>query len=205
MRADGALRERTHLGRGEILAGRLDASFGRAAGLDPAVLARLGVQPVRYEPMAVLFPADHPLAAHETVALDDLAGETVYAGAGNPRTLEWTDLARLLFAEWGIALAPPVPLAIGVAEFQRVMAKSPRYPILCVVDFPPMPGTVLRPLVRPVPLSPFLLVWRKGLRHPGLDALREAAAQLGAEEGWMERPVGSWLPEIDASLMLTTA
>ncbi|MFE7357170.1 LysR family transcriptional regulator [Streptomyces sp. NPDC057543] len=190
---------------GEILAGRLDVSFGRAAGLDPAVLARLGVQPVRYEPMAVLFPADHPLAAHETVALDDLAGETVYAGAGNPRTPEWTDLARLLFAERGIALAPPVPLAIGVAEFQRVMAKSPRYPILCVIDFPPMPGTVLRPLVRPVPLSPFLLVWRKGLRHPGLDALREAAAQLGAEEGWMERPAGSWLPEIDASLMLTTA
>ncbi|MCX4731765.1 LysR family transcriptional regulator [Streptomyces sp. NBC_01363] len=186
---------------GEILAGRLDVSFGRAAGLDPAVRARLGVQPVRYEPMAVLFPADHPLAAHEAVALDDLAGETVYAGAGNPRTPEWTDLARLLFAEWGIALAPPVPLAIGVAEFQRVMAKSPRYPILCVTDFPPMPGTVLRPLVRPVPLSPFLLVWRKGLRHPGLDALREAAEQLGAEEGWMVRPGGSWLPGPDASLM----
>ncbi|MFF1914081.1 LysR family transcriptional regulator [Streptomyces sp. NPDC058239] len=187
---------------GEILAGRLDVSFGRAAGLDPAVRARLGVQPVRYEPMAVLFPDDHPLAAHEAVALDDLAGETVYAGAGNTRTEEWTDLARLLFAEWGIGLAPPVPLAIGVAEFQRVMAKSPRYPVLCVVDFPPMPGTVLRPLARPVPLSPLLLVWRKGLRHPGLDALRKAAAQLGSEEGWMVRPDGSWLPEIDASLML---
>ncbi|MGW2084890.1 LysR family transcriptional regulator [Streptomyces sp. NPDC001880] len=186
----------------EILAGRLDVSFGRAAGLDPAVRARLGVQPVRYEPMAILFPDDHPLAAHEAVALDDLAGETVYAGAGNPRTEEWTDLARLLFAEWGIELAPPVPLAIGVAEFQRVMAKSPRYPVLCVVDFPPMPGTVLRPLVRPVPLSPLLMVWRKGLRHPGLDALRAAADRLGAEEGWMVRPGGSWLPGPDTALML---
>ncbi|WP_405687423.1 LysR family transcriptional regulator [Streptomyces sp. NBC_00057] len=185
----------------EILAGRLDVSFGRAAGLDPAVRARLGVQPVRYEPMAVLLPDDHPLAAHEVVALDDLAGETVYAGAGNPRTEEWTDLARLLFAEWGIELAPPAPLAIGVAEFQRVMAKS-RHPVLCVVDFPPMPATVVRPLARPVPLSPLLLVWRKGLRHPGLDALRKAAAQLGSEQGWMVRPDGSWLPEIDASLML---
>lgn len=185
----------------EILAGRLDVSFGRAAGLDPAVRARLGVQPVRYEPMAVLLPDDHPLAAHEVVALDDLVGETVYAGAGNPRTEEWTDLARLLFAEWGIELAPPAPLAIGVAEFQRVMAKS-RHPVLCVVDFPPMPATVVRPLARPVPLSPLLLVWRKGLRHPGLDALRKAAAQLGSEQGWMVRPDGSWLPEIDASLML---
>ncbi|MFF1351644.1 LysR family transcriptional regulator [Streptomyces sp. NPDC058322] len=186
---------------GEILAGRLDVSFGRAAGLDPGVRARLGMRPVRYEPMAVLLPDDHPLAARETVALGDLAGETVYAGDGNPRTKEWTDFARLLFAEWGIELAPPVPLAIGVAEFQRVMAKD-RNPVLAVVDFPPMPGTVVRPLVRPVPLSPLLLVWRKGLRHPGLDALREAAARLGAEEGWMVRPDDSWLPGPDAALML---
>ncbi|MFJ2246504.1 LysR family transcriptional regulator [Streptomyces sp. NPDC087862] len=185
----------------EILAGRLDVSFGRAAGLDPAVRARLGTQPVRYEPMAVLLPDEHPLAAREAVALGDLAGETVYAGAGNPRTTEWTGLARLLFAEWGITLAPPMPLAIGVAEFQRVMAKS-RNPVLAVVDFPPIPGTVVRPLVRPVPLSPLLLVWRKGLRHPGLDALREAVALLGSEEGWMVRPEGSWLPGPDASLML---
>ncbi|MEU9761100.1 LysR family transcriptional regulator [Streptomyces sp. NPDC047985] len=186
----------------EILAGRLDVSFGRAAGLDPAVRARLGVQSVRYEPMAVLLPADHPLAGREAVALGDLAGETVYAGDGNPRTREWTDLARLLFAEWGIELAPPAPLAVGVAEFQRVMAKS-RHPVLCVVGFPPMPGTVVRPLVRPVPVSPLLMVWPRGLRHPGLDALREAAARLGAEEGWLVRPDGSWLPEADAALMLT--
>ncbi|MFF2330760.1 MULTISPECIES: LysR family transcriptional regulator [unclassified Streptomyces] len=186
---------------GEILAGRLDVSFGRAAGLDPAVRARLGVQPVRYEPMAVLLPADHHLAAHEVVTPGDLADQTVYAGAGNPRTEEWTDFARLLFAEWGIELAPPTPLAIGVAEFQRIMAKA-RQPVLCVVDFPPVPGTVMRPLVRPVPLSPLLMVWRKGLRHPGLDALREAAAHLGSEEGWMVRPGDSWLPEADATLML---
>ncbi|MFF8693396.1 LysR family transcriptional regulator [Streptomyces sp. NPDC002431] len=185
----------------EILAGRLDVSFGRAAGLGPAVRARLGMRPVRYEPMAVLLPDDHRLAARETVPLGDLAGETVYAGAGNPRTVEWTEFARLLFTAWGIELAPPVPLAIGVAEFQRVMAKS-RNPVLVVDEFPPMPGTVVRPLVDPVPLSPLLLVWRKGLRHPGLDALCEAAALLGAEEGWLVRPPGSWLPEPDATLML---
>ncbi|MFF9570224.1 LysR family transcriptional regulator [Streptomyces sp. NPDC014685] len=185
---------------GEILAGRLDVSFGRAAGLAPSVLARLGTQPVRYEPMAVMLPADHPLAGREAVEPAELAGETVYAGAGNPRTEEWTDLARVLFARWGIELAPPAPLAVGVAEFQRLMTKS-RNPVLAVVDFPPMPGTVVRPLVRPVPLSPLLLVWRKGLAHPGLDALREAAARLGAEEGWLARPDGSWLPETDALLM----
>ncbi|MFB4424034.1 LysR family transcriptional regulator [Streptomyces sp. QL37] len=185
---------------GEVLAGRLDVSFGRAAGLDPAVLAQLSVQPVRYEPMAVLLPHGHPLAGREEVAMSDLAGETVYAGAGNTRTLEWTDLASLLFAEWDIVLAPPAPMAVGVAEFQRVMAKS-RNPVLTVVDFPPLPGTVLRPLVRPVPLSPLLMVWRRGLDHPGLSALRAATAELAGTEGWMVRPPTSWLPEADVSLM----
>ncbi|MGV9575069.1 LysR family transcriptional regulator [Streptomyces sp. NPDC003509] len=185
---------------GEALAGRLDVSFGRAAGLDPAVLARLSVQPVRYEPMAVLLPGDHPLAGRETVAMSDLAGETVYAGAGNTRTREWTDLASMLFAEWDIVLAPPAPLAVGVAEFQRVMTKT-GHPVLAVAGFPPLLGAVLRPLVRPVPLSPLLMVWRKGLDHPGLSALRAAVAELAGSEGWLERPPNSWLPGIDASLM----
>lgn len=178
----------------EILAGRLDVSFGRYGGLDPALRARLDHQLVRYEPMAVLLPEAHPLAGLAEIPLAALAGESVYAGAGNDRTPEWTDLAVRLFAGRGIAVAPPAPLAVGMEEFRRVMAKAPT-PVLAVVDFPPMPGCVLRPLVDPVPLSPVSLVWRKGLRHPGLDALRTAAAALAATEGWHARPPGSWLPE----------
>lgn len=188
----------------EILAGRLDASFGRAAGLAGAVRARLSVQPVRYEPMALMLPAAHPLAGRGVITLSELSGTTVYAGAGNERTREWTGLASLLFAEWGIELAPPVPLAVGVAEFQRVIAKA-GHPVLVVVDFPPLPGAVVRPLVDPVPLSPLMLVWRKGLHHPGVDALRSAAAQLGAEDGWLVPPPGAWLPEGDLSLMRNCA
>ncbi|GGZ21907.1 LysR family transcriptional regulator [Streptomyces poonensis] len=184
----------------EILAGRLDASFGRYAGLDPAVRVRLEQQPVRYEPMAVILPEGHPLAALDEVPLAALAGETVYAGAGNPRTPEWTDLARLLLEERGIGIAPPAPLAVGVEEFQRIMAKS-RRPVLAVMGFPAMPETVIRPLVEPVPLSPLSLVWRKGLAHPGLEALRRAAAELAAEEGWLRRPAEGWLPAADAQVM----
>nr|WP_320776356.1 LysR family transcriptional regulator [Streptomyces sp. CRN 30] len=186
----------------EILAGRLDVSLGRYAGLDPAVRARLEQQPVRYEPMAVILPADHRLAAREEVPLAALAGETVYAGAGNPRTPEWTELARLLFEGRGIALAPPAPLAVGVDEFQRIMAKS-RMPVLAVMDFPAMPGAVIRPLVDPVPLSPVSLVWRRGLAHPALAALTRAAAALAAEEGWLRRPAEGWIPATDALIMMS--
>ncbi|MFE9843600.1 LysR family transcriptional regulator [Streptomyces goshikiensis] len=182
----------THAVR-EIAAGRLDVSFGYAAGLDPGLRARLAFTPVRYEPLAVLLPAGHPLAGLEEVPLDTLAGETVYAGAGNPRTVEWTGLARELFAGRAIATAPPAPVAVGKEEFRRVMAKT-RNPVLVTVDFPDMPGSVKRPLVAPVPLSPLAMVWRKGFTHPALDALTEAATGLAAERGWLETPPGSWLP-----------
>ncbi|MEV8014815.1 LysR family transcriptional regulator [Streptomyces sp. NPDC086554] len=186
----------------EIDAGRLDVSFGRYAGLEPALRARLDQQPVRYEPMAVLLPIGHPLAELDAVPLDALAGESVYAGAGNHRTLEWTDLAHRLFAGRGIEVAPPAPLAVGQEEFGRIMAKN-RNPVLAVVDFPAMPGAVLRPLTDPVPLSPVSLVWRKGLVHPGVDALRRAAAELAAAEGWLRRPEDGWVPATDALIMMS--
>jgi DNA-binding transcriptional LysR family regulator len=186
----------------ELLAGRLDASFGRFAGLDPAIRARLEQQPVRYEPMAVVLPEDHHLAALDAVPLDALAGEQVYAGAGNPRTLEWTELARQLFEGRGIEVASPAPLAVGPEEFQRVMAKT-RNPVLAVVDFPAMPQSVLRPLVDPVPLSPVSLVWRKGLMHRGIRALRTAAAEVAAEEAWLECPSEGWIPATDALIMMS--
>ncbi|GAA3878237.1 LysR family transcriptional regulator StgR [Streptomyces lacrimifluminis] len=185
---------------GEMLAGRLDASFGRFAGLDPVLRAQLVQQIVRYEPMAVVLPEDHRLAALPEVPLAALAGESVYAGAGNPRTPEWTDLARQLFEGRGIGIASPVPLAVGDEEFQRIMARM-RTPVLAVMDFPALPQTVVRPLVGPVPLSPVSLVWRRGLTHPGFDALRRAAAQLAGEEGWLRRPVGSWIPATDINII----
>ncbi|MFF0460965.1 LysR family transcriptional regulator [Streptomyces mexicanus] len=184
----------------ELLAGRLDASFGRFAGLEPALRARLDHQLVRYEPMAVVLPEDHALASLPRVPLSALAGTTVYAGAGNPRTPEWTDLAHRLFAGRGITVAPPAPLAVGVEEFQRLMAKT-GHPVLAVVGFPALPHTVVRPLVDPVPLSPVSLVWRAGAAHPALAAVRRAAAELAAVEGWLRRPENGWIPAIDESII----
>ncbi|MFF3161888.1 LysR family transcriptional regulator [Streptomyces sp. NPDC003273] len=184
----------------ELLAGRLDVSFGRFAGLDPALRSGLAQQPVRYEPMAVVLPDDHPLAALPEVPLAALAGETVYAGAGNPRTREWTDLALRLFEGRGIRLAPPLPLPVGDEEFERIMAKT-RNAILAVVGFPAMPRSVLRPLVDPVPLSPVSLVWRKGLTHPGLAALRRAASDIARAEGWLRCPADRWIPAADDDVM----
>lgn len=124
----------------------------------------------------------------------------MYAGAGNPRTPEWTDLARRLFEGRGISVAPPAPMAVGEEEFERVMARTGT-PVLAVVDFPATPGTVVRPLVEPVPLSAVSLVWRKGLVHTGFDALRRAAVEIGDACGWLRRPVNGWIPAIDVDML----
>ncbi|MFF4655165.1 LysR family transcriptional regulator [Streptomyces sp. NPDC001381] len=184
----------------EIVAGRLDVSFGRYAGLEPVLRGQLDQQLVRYEPMAVVLPEGHRLASLPEVPLAALAGESVYAGAGNPRTPEWTDLAHRLFEGRGIRVASPAPLAVGDEEFQRIMAKEGN-PVLAVMGFPAMPGTVSRPLTDPVPLSPVSLVWRKGLVHPGLDALRRAAAEIAGAEGWLRRPAGGWIPAMDMNMV----
>ncbi|WP_328386553.1 LysR family transcriptional regulator [Streptomyces sp. NBC_00400] len=185
----------------EVAAGRLDVSFGRIAALPSGIRAGLGHQPVRLEPMAVLLREDHPLAARPAVALAELAGETLYAAAGNPQTAEWTDLAERLFAGRGIAAAEPFPEIEGSQEFVRVVRKR-GWSVLASVEFIEVPGMVLRPLVDPVPLSPVSMVWRRGLRHPGLDALRAAARELADRNGWLAPPGSAWwLPEADARVM----
>ncbi|WP_059012489.1 LysR family transcriptional regulator [Streptomyces specialis] len=187
-------------GAAEITAGRVDVSFGRVAGLPPGVRAGLARRLVRWERVAVLLPGDHPLAGRAEVPLADLAGETLYAAAGNDETSEWTDYARSLFAGRGIVLAAPFPKIEGDAEFTRVV-RGRGWSVLASEEFGSLPGMVLRPLPDPVPVAPVSMVWRRGLRHPGLDALHAAAAGLAAAGDWLRRPPGSWLPDADRRLL----
>ncbi|MEU2164419.1 LysR family transcriptional regulator [Streptomyces chengbuensis] len=184
----------------EIVAGRLDVSSGRIAGIDPALRSELAHEPVRYERMAVLLRDGHPLAELPEVPLDALAGETLYAGAGNAATAEWTDLAGRLFAGRGIRMAAPFPEIAGQEEFVRVVRKQ-GWSVLASTEFLPVPGMVVRPLVDPVPLSPVSLVWRRGLSHPGLGVLRSVMAELAASEGWLDVPPDGWLPDEDRAAM----
>ncbi|GAA2119590.1 LysR family transcriptional regulator StgR [Kitasatospora saccharophila] len=184
----------------ELAAHRLDASFGRYAGLPAADRARLVHLPVRLEPMAVFLPPDHPLAARPAVPLAALAGHRVDVFAGQPATAEWTDLGLRLLAGCGAQAAPARTPPVGAAEFARHLARHGD-PVLTSAGAQEFPGAVVRPLVDPVPLSLVGLVHRPGVRHPGLAALRACAAELAAAEGWLRRPPGSWLPDADAALL----
>ncbi|MFC6597116.1 LysR family transcriptional regulator [Kitasatospora paranensis] len=185
---------------GELLAHRLDVSFGRFAGLPARVRGQLAHQPVRLEAMAVILPVGHPLAGRESVPVVALAGHPVDILAGNPATTEWTDLGRRLLAVHGLVAAPGYAPPVGVPELARYLTRH-GHPVLTTTGGPEVPGSVTRPLVDPVPLSLLGLVHRPDLRHPGLVALQAAAARLGRSEGWLRRPPGSWLPDEDAALL----
>ncbi|WP_369200509.1 LysR family transcriptional regulator [Streptomyces sp. PU-14G] len=184
---------------GDLLSGSLDVAFGRVAGLPRETLSGLDHRLVRYEHVAVLLPQEHRLAGLEEVPVAALAGETLYAGAGNPGTAEWTSYAADLFAGHGIRLAEPFPKIEGEREFARVV-RGRGWSVLATSVFAGVEGMVLRPLTDPVPLSPVSMVWRRGLRHAGLTALADTARGAGAREGWLARAPGTWLPQADEAL-----
>ncbi|MFJ9441846.1 LysR family transcriptional regulator [Kitasatospora sp. NPDC101235] len=203
-RPEGELLARFHGGlaaaAAELLAHRLDASFGRFAGLPAPVRGQLVQLPVRLDRIAVMMADTHPLAGRPVLRLADLAGHPVDICAGNPATTEWADLGVRLLREHGLTAAAPYVPPVGVDETARYLARHGD-PMLTTVGGPRIPGTVTVPLVEPVPLSLVSLVHRPGERHPGLRALAAAAGALGAAEDWLRRPPGSWLPAADAALL----
>jgi DNA-binding transcriptional LysR family regulator len=165
-----------------LRAGTLDVAFGRWPG--PAAPPHgVGHRLVRHEPMALLMPQTHPLAASPTVTLSALRGLTVCCRAGNHITPEWEDAALALLTEWGAQPGEEHPYVRGFDEVaHHVRPGEP--PVLTVLGQPGMPGAVVRPLVDPVPVFPWSMFWRSDRRHRGLDVLHATIDQLDDRDGW---------------------
>jgi len=183
-----------------LLAGGLDVAFGRSEGLgQPFPTQQLTRRLVRLEPLALLLPAEHPLATLDAVPLAALRGTQVDISAGNEQAPEWVDLGMRLLAAFGAEPSPPHPHAEGLEEtVWHLHAEG--LPILTLLERPLVPGVVVRPLTEPVPLYPWTMVFHRDLRHPGLDALQASADELARRERWLELPPGPWLPEPDTAV-----
>lgn len=175
---------------GPLLAsGRLDVGFGR----DPQPTAELRQQPVRHEPLAVLIPDDHPLAALTAVPLAELRDSQVCSRAGSHVSPGWEHAVAQLLTPFGIDPSDGHPHVLGGDELAQHL-RHRNAPILTLITQPAVPGAVVRPLVDPVALYPWSMMWRADLDTAALRVLRQVAADLAAEHDWLAIPPGAWLP-----------
>mgnify|MGYP003289100015 CR=1 FL=1 len=194
-RFHGGLGAALHL----LLAGGLDVAFGRSEGLGrPFPSQQLCRRLVRLEPLALLLPQEDPLAALDAVPMEALRGTQVDVSAGNEQAPEWVDLGMRLLAAFGAKPSPPHPHAEGLEETVRHL-HAEGLPILTLLERPVAPAVVVRPLTEPVPLYPWTMVFRRDLRHPGLEALQASADELARRERWLELPPKHWVPDQDAA------
>ena len=198
------LRGRYTGGTGEALkrlaTGRLDVVLGRVDWLEAPPMPTIDHVLFRFEPLALLLPAQHPLARHEAVAVRSLKGLEIDGLPPHDQTPEWADLLVQFFALSGAHSTPPHLPALGLEEQGYHLVRQ-GVPILTSTDHVDVPQGVLRPLVDPIPLYAWSLAWRRDADSDGLSALRGAASELATAEDWLALPerVETWLPEPDAS------
>jgi DNA-binding transcriptional LysR family regulator len=180
-----------------LQSGEIDVALGRAEWVGrPAMSLRSRL--VRLEPLALLLPADHPLAADEAVPVAALRGTEVDVNISNPDAPEWSDLSRQFLALSGAHPTPPHLPAVGLEEQAHHLTRQ-GVPILTGVDHQFIPGGVIRPLVDPVPIYPWSVIWRSGLPSRILAPVEVAAVQQAEANDWLVMPDGAWLPEPESS------
>ncbi|AEW99740.1 LysR family transcriptional regulator [Streptantibioticus cattleyicolor] len=183
-----------------LLSGDLDLAFGRVHGLGRPLRAALATMPVRLEPLGVLLPADHPLAARDQVPLAALADHPLLVHTAD-EAAEWRDWIEEAVTAFGLRVALRVR-GHGRASIHATVAAR-GYPAfgLTTGDLPG--GLTARPLVGPVPLYPWHAVWNPTTPSPPtLDRVLELVHTYAHDHHWHRRPAGDcWLPEADRHLL----
>jgi DNA-binding transcriptional LysR family regulator len=187
-----------------LLAHRIDVAFGRTT--DTPLPDNLTSRLVRLEPLGLIVPDDHPLADRSRITPDAIAGLTIDTGAGNSAAPEWVALATQLVVACKAIPSPPhhpgmAAVAAAGPEETAHHVRTTGWPILTMLDRPPLPGAVVLPFTDPVPVYPWMIVHHQNLRHRGLDALNRAIDELSETEGWREAPASAWFGAGDRELV----
>jgi DNA-binding transcriptional LysR family regulator len=164
-----------------LVDGRLDVGIGRASLAPPEVASEL----FRLDPLGVLVPQEHRLAASPGVPVARLAAEPLLF-AEEQRSPEFNQFVIELCRSVGF-----VPrLYRGTVESIRAAVDLVAQgrcalcvPASCVVA---VPGIVWRPLVAPVSRYPWSVLWRAGDPSEHVRALVASARTLSQKLGWLD-------------------
>jgi DNA-binding transcriptional LysR family regulator len=161
--------------------GRLDVGIGRASLAPPEMASEL----LRLDPLGVLVPEDHHMAASPVVPVATLAAEPLLL-AEEQRAPEFNQFVIELCRSVGFAPT----LYRGTVESIRAAVDLVAQgrcalcvPASCVAA---VPGIVWRQLVEPVSRYPWSVLWRAGDPSEHVRALVACARALSQELGWLE-------------------
>lgn len=180
----------------------LDIAVGRIDWVGQSKADDLDRRLIRFEPLAVLLPADHPLGSLEAVPVARLEGLEIDVNPGRPDAVDWIDFARQFLDLARATPTPPHVSAVGLDNQSHHLVRQ-GLPILTAIDHIAVPGGVIRPVVAPVPIFPWSIVWRRGLRRDVVTAIEAAVDDLTTRTDWLELPPDAWLPEPEASVALS--
>ncbi|MFG1708037.1 LysR family transcriptional regulator [Nonomuraea sp. M3C6] len=166
----------------QLADGRLDIAIGHASQAPAEVSSKL----IRLDPLGVLVPDDHRLAALDDVPVAALADEPLLLG----EEAQTPELNRFVIALCRAAGFAPT-IYEGTVESSRAAADL----VLqhrCVHWVPSSfrtsnrPGTTWRPLTEPATHYPWSLLWHDANPSPHIATVIDSARRLAERLGWLE-------------------
>ncbi|MFE4755032.1 LysR family transcriptional regulator [Streptomyces mirabilis] len=176
----------------QLLAGELDVAFGWVGGLDGPFPVPLEHRVVRRERLGLVMPGDHPLASVDEVPLEQLAAYPLLVHTAKEAS-EWERWNEALAAEFGLRVAERLHGHGPASANAAVLAYG--HPSVVALEGPVPGGLVLRPLVAPVPVYEWSMVWLSTNRTTQIRQVLALITEISDAFGWTVPPSAArWAP-----------
>lgn len=184
----------------------IDVTFGRVHGLGRPLPGQVSHTLARLEPMHALVGVDHPLAGHSVLRPAQLRETGIWAP--NPGSaIEWDAYLGWFARDFGASLHFEPGASSLELLVQRVRAE--RVQVMLTGADMPLPGdSGLRaiPLVHPVPVYPWSVLWAQSARRLTVEFVGAVVAAGGVPRRQGGTPeidaARQWLPEPDREALL---
>ncbi|WP_198154310.1 LysR family transcriptional regulator [Catenuloplanes japonicus] len=175
-----------------LLDSDLDIAFGWPAGLDEAIPKSLRSVVVMHDPVGVILPRDHPLAASADVTLADLSRYPVLLHTAK-EAIEWRRWNERLNTDFGLSVAKRLHGHGRSSANAAVLTYG--HPAIGPLTAGVPQGLVIRPLVDPVPFYEWSMIWRARNETPQVRQILRLVQEMSRTLGWTALPDGAhWSP-----------
>lgn len=173
-----------------LVAGEIDFALGNVRELVGDLPVQLRHMPVCWQQLGLLVPSGHPLAELDEVSMAELAHYPllVHTATEAPEWLRWNEV---LVERFGLTVGHRLRGhgrgAVGAA------VDAYAEPAIAPLDVTVPTGAVMRPVVDPVPVAEFSVVWRTAAEAaPRIVRVLEEVVSIVADRGWMRVPDRAW-------------